>query len=231
VETVPAVRILVIEDDLESRDHLVRALAEEGHATDAADDGETGLQKASAGAYDVMVVDRMLPKLDGLAVVRALRAAGVQTPALFLTALGSAEDRVAGLTGGGDDYLVKPFHYEELAARLALLGRRSEAPAQQANILRHRGLMLDRLRRTAERDGVRIPLKPLEFRLLETFMLHPDRVFTRMMLLEQIWGFRFDPQTNIVETHISHLRRKIDLPDGPSNIATVRHAGYCLRGD
>lgn len=224
-------RILVIEDDRESRDYLVRALAEDGHSTDTADDGSAGLHKASTGTYDVMVVDRLLPKMDGLTMVNVARAAGVNTPALFLTALGSAEDRVAGLTGGGDDYLVKPFHYEELAARLALLGRRRSRPSPQANILRHRNLMLDRLRRTAERDGARIPLKPLEFRLLEHFMLHPDRVFTRMMLLEQIWGFRFDPQTNIVETHISHLRRKIDAPDEPSMISTVRHAGYCLRGD
>ena len=220
----------MIEDDRQSRDYLVQALAEDGHATDTADDGQAGLEKASRGGYDAMVVDRMLPKMDGLSMVHVLRAAGVRTPALFLTALSSAEDRVAGLTGGGDDYLVKPFHYEELVARLALLGRLSNlAPA--ANVLRHRGLVLDRLRRTAERDGVRLQLKPLEFRLLETFMLHPDRVFTRMMLLEQIWGFRFDPQTNIVETHISHLRRKIDAPDEPSMISTVRHAGYCLRGD
>lgn len=221
-------RILVVEDDRKSRDDLVNALAGDGHAMADADDGETGLAKAVTGEFDVLVVDRLLPRMDGLTLVRELREAGVGTPALFLTALGSAEDRVAGLTGGGDDYLVKPFHYEELAARLNLLGRRSEAP-RHANILRYRGLVLDRLRRTAERDGVRLLLKPLEFRLLEHFMLHPDRVFTRMMLLEQIWGFRFDPQTNIVETHISHLRRKIDAPDQPSLICTVRHAGYCLR--
>lgn len=223
-------RILVVEDDRQSLDYLVQALAEDGHATETADNGRTGLEKAASGAFDVLVVDRMLPQMDGLAMVHELRATGVRTPALFLTALGSAEDRVAGLTGGGDDYLVKPFHYEELAARLALLGRRS-APAEQANILRHKGLVLDRLRRTAERDGTRILLKPLEFRLLENFMLHPDRVFTRMMLLEQVWGFRFDPQTNIVETHISHLRRKIDAADEPSMISTVRNAGYCLRAD
>jgi two-component system OmpR family response regulator len=223
-------RILVVEDDWQSREHLLSALSGDGHATEDADDGETGLAKASTGAFDVLVVDRMLPRMDGLSMVHALREAGVRTPALFLTALGSAQDRVAGLTGGGDDYLVKPFHYEELAARLNLLGRRAKAPVQ-ANILRHRGLVLDRLRRTAERDGVRLLLKPLEFRLLEHFMLNPDRVFTRMMLLGQIWGFKFDPQTNIVETHISHLRRKIDAPDEPSMICTVRHAGYALRAD
>ena len=220
-------RILVIEDDRQSREYLVNALVEDGHAAEAAEDGSVGLEKASSGTYDVMVVDRMLPQLDGLTLVHKLRASGVDTPALFLTALGSAEDRVAGLTSGGDDYLVKPFHYEELAARLALLGRRSDAKPQ-SNVLRHRGLLLDRLRRTAERDGVRLPLKPLEFRLIENFMMNPDKVFTRMMLLEQIWGFRFDPQTNIVETHISHLRGKIDTPGQASLIATVRGAGYVI---
>jgi two-component system OmpR family response regulator len=221
-------RILVVEDDRQSRVHLVSALQSDGHATEEADDGESGLAKAGAGAFDVLVVDRMLPRLDGLSMVRELRASGLRTPVLFLTALGSGEDRVAGLTGGGDDYLVKPFYYEELAARLNLLGRRSEI-APETGVLRHRGIVLDRLRRSVERDGTAILLKPLEFKLLEHFMLHPDRVFTRMMLLEQIWGFRFDPQTNIVETHLSRLRRKIDLPEEQSTITTLRHAGYCLR--
>ena len=221
-------RILVIEDDRQSRDYLRAALASDGHATDDADDGVSGLRKASTGAFDVLVVDRMLPQMDGLTLVRELRDAGVTTPALFLSALGSAEDRIAGLTGGGDDYLVKPFVYEELAARLNLLGRRSEGtPA--AGVLRHRGLVLDRLRRTVEKDGIGVPLKPLEFKLLEHFMLNPERVFTRMMLLEQIWGFKFDPRTNIVETHLSRLRAKIDAPDEPSMICTLRQAGYCLR--
>jgi len=220
----------VIEDDRQSRDYLRDALACDGHATDDADCGATGLRKAATGAFDVLVVDRMLPQMDGLTLVRELREAGVTTPALFLTALGSAEDRVAGLTGGGDDYLVKPFVYEELAARVNLLGRRSEGrPA--AGVLRHRGLVLDRLRRIVEKDGIGLPLKPLEFKLLEHFMLHPGRAFTRMMLLEQIWGFKFDPRTNIVETHLSRLRAKIDSPDEPSMISTLRHAGYCLRAD
>ncbi len=222
-------RILVIEDDRQSRDHLLTALAADGHAADDAEDGETGLNKAASGQFDVLIVDRMLPRLDGLTLVRELRRTGVDTPALFLTALGSAEDRAAGLTGGGDDYLVKPFHFEELSARLNLLGRRAGAP--HGGVLRHRGIVLDRLRRTAERDGASLALKPLEFKLLEHFMQHPDRLFTRAMLLEQIWGFRFDPQTNIVETHISRLRARIDLPDQPSIISTQRHAGYCLRAD
>jgi two-component system OmpR family response regulator len=222
-------RILVIEDDRQSRDYLRAALAGDGHATDDADDGLTGLRKASTGAFDVLVVDRMLPQMDGLTLVRELRDAGVTTPALFLSALGSAEDRIAGLTGGGDDYLVKPFVYEELAARLNLLGRRADG--RPAGVLQHRGLVLDRLRRIVEKDGIGVPLKPLEFKLLEHFMLNPERVFTRMMLLEQIWGFKFDPRTNIVETHLSRLRAKIDSPGEPSMIATVRHAGYCLRAD
>ncbi|MDB5458622.1 MAG: DNA-binding response regulator [Caulobacteraceae bacterium] len=220
-------RILVIEDDQQSRDYILAALACDGHDTQEAHDGETGLRMACDGSYDVLVVDRMLPRLDGLSLVRELRKSGVQTPALFLTALGSAEDRVAGLTGGGDDYLVKPFCFEELTARLNLLGRRAAAP--RGGVLVCRGLIVDRLRRRTTRDGTPIDLKPLEFKLLEHFMLNPDRVFTRMMLLEQIWGFKFDPQTNIVETHMSRLRAKIDLPDQPPIIATVRGAGYCLR--
>jgi two-component system OmpR family response regulator len=224
------VRILVIEDDRESRNYLVGALAEDGHATDTAADGQAGLQKAATGLYDVMVVDRMLPKMDGLSMVHVLRAAGVRTPALLLTAMDSPEDRVAGLTGGADDYLVKPFHYEELVARLALLGRRP-TPTGQGNELRNRGLVLDRLRRTAERNGVCLRLKPRELCLLETFMLHPDRVFTRMMLLEQIWGFNVAPRSDIVEAHIKRLRSKIDLPGEPSMISTVGNFGYFLRSE
>jgi two-component system OmpR family response regulator len=220
-------RVLVIEDDPQSRDYILAALAEDGHAAEQAGDGELGLRIAQTGQFDVLVVDRMLPRLDGLSMVRELREAGVNTPVLFLTALGSAQDRVSGLTGGGDDYLVKPFYFEELMARLNLLGRRGGAPA--SGFLRCRGLELDRLRRSATLHGAPIDLKPLEFKLLEHFMLNPDRVFTRMMLLEQIWGFKFDPQTNIVETHISRLRAKIDAPDQPSFISTVRGAGYSLR--
>jgi two-component system OmpR family response regulator len=221
--------VLVIEDDEQSRDYILAALTDDGHTTRQACNGQTGLELASTETFDVLVVDRLLPRLDGLSLVRALRSVGVHTPALFLTALGSAEDRVAGLTGGGDDYLVKPFYFEELIARLNLLDRRAHPPA--SGFVRCRGLVLDRLRRTVSRDGAPADLKPLEYKLLEHFMLNPDRVFTRMMLLEQIWGFKFDPRTNIVETHISRLRGKIDLPDQPSIISTVRGAGYCLRAD
>jgi two-component system OmpR family response regulator len=224
-----SLRILVIEDDQQSRDYIAAALVEDGHTAVQAADGETGLHIASEEMFDVLIIDRMLPRLDGLSVLSALRSTGVQTPALFLTALGSVHDRVAGLTGGGDDYLVKPFSYEELMARVNALGRRVASTGAARGILRYRGLILDRLRRTVAREGVLIELKPLEFKLLEHFMLNADRVVTRTMLLEQIWGFKFDPQTNIVETHISRLRAKIDLADQPSIVSTVRGAGYCLR--
>jgi two-component system OmpR family response regulator len=222
-------RILVIEDDQQSRDYIAAALLEDGHTAVQAADGETGLMIASSESFDVLIIDRMLPRLDGLSVLSALRSTGVQTPTLFLTALGSVQDRVTGLTGGGDDYLVKPFSYEELMARVNALGRRVANTGAARGVLRYRGLILDRLRRTVAREGVLIELKPLEFKLLEHFMLNADRVITRTMLLEQIWGFKFDPQTNIVETHISRLRAKIDLADQPSIISTVRGAGYCLR--
>ena len=224
-------RILVIEDDQQSRDYIAAALLEDGHTAVQAADGEAGLMIASSESFDVLIIDRMLPRLDGLSVLSALRSTGVQTPTLFLTALGSVQDRVTGLTGGGDDYLVKPFSYEELMARVNALGRRVANTGAARGILRYRGLILDRLRRTVAREGVLIELKPLEFKLLEHFMLNADRVITRTMLLEQIWGFKFDPRTNIVETHISRLRGKIDLADQPSIIATVRGAGYCLRAN
>jgi two-component system OmpR family response regulator len=224
-----SLRILVIEDDQQSRDYIAAALMEDGHAAVQAADGEAGLRIASEETFDVLIIDRMLPRLDGLSVLSALRDTGVQTPALFLTALGSVQDRVTGLTSGGDDYLVKPFSYEELMARVNALGRRVAHTGAVRGVLRYRGLILDRLRRTVAREGVLIELKPLEFKLLEHFMLNADRVITRTMLLEQIWGFKFDPQTNIVETHISRLRAKIDLADQPPIISTVRGAGYCLR--
>lgn len=223
-------RVLVIEDDPQSRAYIATAVNEDGHTVEVADDGRAGLEAAACGKFDVLVVDRMLPSLDGLSLVRALRSTGVRTPALFLTALGAVEDRVAGLTGGGDDYLVKPFSFEELLARINLLGRRLTG-SERAGVLTCRGLRLDRLRRSATLEGSPVDLKPLEFKILEHFMLHAGHVWTRAMLLEQIWGFKFDPQTNIVETHISRLRAKIDQPGQPPLIATIRGAGYVLRAD
>lgn len=223
-------RVLVVEDDLQSRDYITAAVTGDGHAVETVGDGRDGLDAAARGGFDVLVIDRMLPGLDGLSLVRTLRDSGVQTPALFLTALGAVEDRVAGLTGGGDDYLVKPFSFDELLARINLLGRRRGA-SPAAEVLVCKSLRLDRLRRQATLDGVPIDLKPLEFKLLEHFMLHAGQVWTRAMLLERIWGFKFDPQTNIVETHISRLRSKIDRPGQAPTIATIRGAGYVLRAD
>lgn len=223
-------RVLVVEDDPQSRAYIATAVTDDGHAVEVASDGQAGLKAAASGEFDVLVIDRMLPSLDGLSLVRALRSEGVQTPALFLTALGTVEDRVAGLTGGGDDYLVKPFSFEELLARINLLGRRRTG-SEGAGVLACRGLRLDRLRRSATLEGAPVDLKPLEFKILEHFMLHAGHVWTRAMLLERIWGFKFDPQTNIVETHISRLRAKIDQPGQPPMIATIRGAGYILRVD
>ena len=223
-------RVLVVEDDPQSRDYIATAMNEDGHAVQTVGDGQVGLAAAVNGEFDVLIIDRMLPSLDGLTLVRTLRREGVQTPALFLTALGAVDDRVAGLTGGGDDYLVKPFSFEELSARINLLGRRRTS-SESAGILSSHGLRLDRLSRSATLDGAPIDLKPLKFKILEHFMLHAGHVWTRAMLLERIWGFKFDPRTNIVESHLSRLRAKIDRPGQAPLIATIRGAGYIFRVD
>jgi two-component system OmpR family response regulator len=192
-------------------------------------DGEAGLARSQREVFDVIIVDRMLPKLDGLALVSAFRAGRGQTPVLFLTAMGAINDRVAGLEGGGDDYLVKPFSLAELKARVAALARRPVmAGARDSAVLRVGDLTLDRLERRGRVDGREVELLPLQFKLLEFLMLNEGRVVTRAMLLEGVWGFRFDPRTNIVETHVSHLRSKIDRPGQASRIVTVRGAGYMI---
>ena len=220
-------KILVVEDDAETADYVARGLTEAGHLVDRAADGREGLILASDGGYDALVVDRMLPKLDGLGLVRALRAAGVKTPALFLTARAGVGDRVEGLEAG-DDYLVKPFAFAELLARLNALARRP--PLQGApTVLRVGDLEMDLLRRTVARAGKRIELQPREFRLLEYLMRRPGQVVTRTMLLEGVWDFHFDPRTSVVETHISRLRAKVDRDFGPELIHTVRGAGYAIR--
>lgn len=222
-------RVLVIEDDAETAAYIVRGLKEQGHVADHAPDGRDGLLMAGDGGYDVMIVDRMLPGLDGLGVVRTLRGAGVKAPVLFLTALRGVGDRVQGLEAGGDDYLVKPFAFAELLARLNALARRpplSDVPTSLAVA----DLELDLLRRTATRGGERIELQPREFLLLEFLLRHAGRVVTRTMLLEGVWDFHFDPKTNIVETHISRLRSKLSRGGhDPELINTVRGAGYVLR--
>lgn len=222
-------KILVIEDDSETAAYIERGLKEHGHSVDVAIDGHAGMMLAPEGGYEVLIIDRMLPKLDGLALLRILREGGLKTPAIFLTALGSIDDRVKGLESGGDDYLVKPFAFAELYARVQSLARRPQlidAPI----ILRVADLELDLLKRTATRAGKPLDLAPTEFRLLEYLMRHEGRVVTRTMLLEAVWDFHFDPKTNIVETHISRLRAKIDKGFEKELLQTARGAGYMLHG-
>jgi two-component system OmpR family response regulator len=221
-------RLLVIEDDLSTRAYLVKGLHELGNSVEAAGDGHDGLLRATSGTYDVLVVDRMLSGLDGLGVVKTLRAAGIKTPALFLTALGGIDDRVAGLEAGGDDYLVKPFAFAELVARINALARRPPLTDVQTT-LRVLDLEMNLLKRTVTRAGTLIELQPREFQLLEYMMCNSGRVVTRTMLLEHVWEFHFDPRTNIVETHISRLRSKIDRGHEVALIQTIRGSGYMLR--
>ena len=221
-------KLLIVEDDKEGAAYLKRALSEAGHTADHASSGRDGLLLAAGEPYDVIVLDRMLPNLDGLAILRTIRASGVKTPVLLLTALGGIDDRVEGLEAGGDDYLVKPFAIAELLARINALARR---PPQQdvQTVLQVADLRMDLLKRTVTRAGARIELQPREFQLLEYLMRHAGRVVTRTMLLESVWDFHFDPKTNIVETHMSRLRGKVDRGHARELIHTVRGAGYCLR--
>ncbi|HEY1415035.1 MAG TPA: response regulator transcription factor [Caulobacteraceae bacterium] len=221
-------KLLLVEDDKEAGAYLKKALAEAGHTVDHATGGREGLLLAAGEAYDVIILDRMLPELDGLAILRTIRASGVKTPVLLLTAVGGIDDRVEGLEAGGDDYLVKPFAFVELLARVNALARRPPPQDLQAT-LQVADLQLDRLKRTVIRGGARIELQPREFQLLEYLMRHAGRVVTRTMLLESVWDFHFDPKTNIVETHMSRLRSKIDRGYSPELLHTVRGAGYCLR--
>ncbi|MDQ2803562.1 MAG: response regulator transcription factor [Pseudomonadota bacterium] len=220
-------RILLIEDDQETAAYVARGLREHGHVVDHAATGQDGLFLA-VGGHDVLIVDRMLPGLDGLGLVRVLRETGVKAPVLFLTALGGIGDRVRGLEAGGDDYLVKPFAFAELLARVNALARRPPL-VEVPTVLRVADLEMDLLKRTVIRGGQRIELQPREFQLLEYLMRNIDRVVTRTMLLEAVWDFHFDPKTNIVETHMSRLRAKLAQDGGAELIHTVRGAGYALR--
>ncbi len=221
-------RILVIEDDAETASYIAKGLRESGYAVDVATDGKEGLLQAVGEDYDVAVVDRMLPGLDGLSVVETLRRAGKHTPILFLSALGGVEDRVAGLRGGGDDYLVKPFAFSELQARVEALLRRPAADQAETR-LRLADLEVDLLSRRVQRGGKEIDLQPREFKILECLMRHAGQVVTRTMLLEYVWNYHFDPQTNVVDVHISRLRQKIDKDFDKALLHTVRGAGYALR--
>lgn len=218
-------KLLVIEDDRTTADYIVGGLRQEGHVVDHLADGREALAQAMSGGYDVMVVDRMLPGLDGLSLVKALRAAKVATPAIFLTAVGGVDDRIEGLQAGGDDYLVKPFAFGELSARIHALARRPQAAVQET-VLTAGDLTMDLIRRKVTRAGVEIDLLPREFALLEHLLRRKGRVQTRTMLLEAVWDISFDPQTNVVETHISRLRSKIDKPFDRELLKTVRGAGY-----
>jgi two-component system, OmpR family, response regulator len=220
-------RILLVEDDRRTADYVARGLSQSGHRCDLLADGKDGLFQATREQYDVIVVDRMLPGLDGLSLVRALRGANLDTPILFLTAVSGVDDRVEGLEAGGDDYLVKPFAFSELLARVNALGRRPPLQ-QEVTRLSVQDLSMDVIRRRVERAGEVIELLPKEFELLELLMRNEGRVVTRTMLLERVWGFHFDPKTSVVETHISRLRAKIDRPFGAPLLHTVRNVGYSL---
>ncbi|MBS1303853.1 response regulator transcription factor [Loktanella sp. SALINAS62] len=218
-------KILVVEDDPTTGAYIVRGLREEGHTVDHVTDGRAGLVQATGANHDVLVVDWMLPEIDGLTLVQTLRGAGNATPVLFLTAMGSVDDRIAGLNAGADDYLVKPFAFGELSARISALGRRPRALAQET-VLTAGDLSVDLVTRDVTRAGQRIDLLPREFAILEHLLRRKGRVQTRTMLLESVWDISFDPQTNVVETHISRLRAKVDKPFDTELIKTVRGAGY-----
>ncbi|HYW05175.1 MAG TPA: response regulator transcription factor [Gammaproteobacteria bacterium] len=220
--------ILLVEDDAEAVTYLLRGLRESGHVAESASDGQEARARALAGGHDLVIVDRMLPGMDGLEIVRALRGAGSDVPVLVLSALGEVDDRVEGLRAGGDDYLVKPFSFAELLARVEALARRVR-PDRSVPVLAVSDLRLDRLGREVTRSGRKLSLQPREFRLLEYLMLNAGQVVTRTMLLENVWGYHFDPQTNVIDVHISRLRRKIDHGFPDPLLHTVRGAGYCLR--
>ncbi|WP_202334477.1 response regulator transcription factor [Mesorhizobium sp. L-8-3] len=221
-------KILVIEDDREAADYMVKAFDEAGHTAHQAADGETGFAMADAGDYDVMIVDRMLPRRDGLSVIADLRSRGNKTPVLILSALGEVDDRVTGLRAGGDDYLTKPFAFSELLARAEVLNRRGGSKEVET-VYRTGDLELDRLSHTVKRAGREIILQPREFRLLEYLMRNAGRVVTRTMLLENVWDYHFDPQTNVIDVHVSRLRGKIEKGFDSAILHTIRGAGYMLK--
>lgn len=221
-------KILLAEDDRETAGFVERGLGELGHVVARSDNGPDALHLATSEPFDLVLLDRMLPGMDGCTVIRRMRAASVDTPVLMLTALGRIEDRVEGLEAGADDYLVKPFAFSELAARINALARRGPINAQVTRF-ECGELAMDLLRREVRRDGKLIALQPREFRLLEELMRNAERAVTRTMLLERVWGFHFDPQTNIVETHISRMRAKLNAGDKPDLIETLRGVGYRMK--
>jgi len=223
-------RVLVIEDDRDAASWLVKGLTESGHVADHASDGEEGLALAREGVHDVLIVDRMLPKRDGLSIIRTIRNEGIATPALILSALSDVDERVKGLRAGGDDYLAKPYAFSELLARVEGLGRRKAQETQQTK-LKAGELEMDLLTRTVTRAGQSILLQPREFKLLEYLMRNAGHIVTRTMLLENVWDYHFDPQTNVIDVHVSRLRGKIDKGFDEPMLQTVRGAGYMIRAD
>lgn len=222
--------ILLVEDDRDAADYIVKGLSEASHTVTHASNGDAGLDHALEGGIDVIILDRMLPKRDGLSIVEYLRAENDQTPVLILSALGQVDDRVRGLRAGGDDYLTKPFAFSELLARVEALGRRN-SPMEAETLLKAGDLEMDRLAHKVTRAGVELNLQPREFRLLEYLLKHAGQVVTRTMLLESVWGYHFDPQTNIVDVHVSRLRSKIDKDFDTPILQTVRGAGYMIVSD
>lgn len=224
-------KILLIEDDQETSSHIVYALSGAGHEVSVCNDGREGLELAQAGGYAALIVDRMLPGMDGLSMVRRLREEGNSVPVLFLTTMSGLEDRIEGLQGGGDDYLIKPFAFPELLARVLAITRRGLHHDNEPVRLHAADLEVDLIRRTVQRAGKAIELQAQEFRLLEYLMRNMNRTVTRAMLLENVWDLHFDPRTNIVETHMSRLRGKVDRGHAVELIHTVRGTGYILRED
>jgi two-component system OmpR family response regulator len=222
-------RILIIEDDQEAANYLTKAFREAGHLAEWVSDGLEGYARASDGGYDVLVVDRMLPKMDGLSLIGGLRQQNIETPALIVSALGQVDDRVKGLRAGGDDYLAKPYAFSELLARVEVLARRKGGGAAPPTTLRVGDLELDRLSHKLTRNGKEITLQPREYRLLEYLMQNAGKVVTRTMLLENVWDYHFDPQTNVIDVHVSRLRSKIDKGFDAPVLHTVRGTGYMIR--
>ena len=226
-------KILLVEDDAETLEHVTDALAAAGHRVDSATDGLDGLARAMKGDYAALILDRMLPGMEGLEIVKRLRGSGSQTPVLFLTTMSGIGDRVEGLEGGADDYLVKPFAFAELLARVNAMTRRTDPQSGRGvpTRLNVGDLEMDLIQRSVQRDGKRIELQAQEFKLLEYLMRNTGRAVTRAMLLENVWNLHFDPRTNIVETHMSRLRAKVDRGFGDEMIHTIRGTGYVLRAD
>ena len=223
--------ILLIEDDINAASYVIKGLKESGHVVDHASDGEEGMELSLTLKFDVIIIDRMLPKLDGLSLIKKIRDKKINTPILILSALGEVDEKVLGLKAGADDYLAKPFSSSELLARIEVLVRRTNPEVKETS-LKVGSLIMNLLTRQVHRNGIEIELQPREFRLLEFLMRRSNQVVTRTMLLEGVWEYHFDPQTNVIDVHISRLRSKIDKPfDGKEMLFTERGAGYALRTD